>query len=111
MYHTSIPEKIKLCERNGGEVRLLTENTDKRLLSFVNRFGATETKFGKLSSKGRIIVEQNKQMIMSDATLKENHNVESDFAFSTNSHEMVNNIFTLCSFLWKNSHSKKISKK
>ena len=107
MYHTSIPEKIKLCEKNGGEVRLLTEITDKKLLPFVKRFGATERKFGKLSSKGRIIVEQDKQMIMSDATLKENQNVESDYAFSTNSHEMVNNIFTLCSFLWQNSRSSK----
>ena len=108
MYHTSIPEKIKICEKNGGQVKLLTEITDKKLLSFVNRFGATEIKFGKLSSKGRIIVEQNKQMIMSDATLKENHSVESDFAFSTNSHEMVNNIFTLCSFLWQSSRTSKI---
>lgn len=105
MYHTSIPEKIKICERNGGEVRLLTEMNDYELLPFVERFKATETKLIKLRSKGRIIVEKDKQMIMSDATTKESEHssVESDFAFSTNSHEMVNNIYTLCSLLWKNS--------
>ena len=49
-------------------------------------------------------------MIMSDATLKEdeNNSVLSDFAFSTNSYEMVNNIFTLCTLLWKNSKRLKI---
>ena len=110
MYHTSIPEKIKICEKNGGQVRLLTEITDRKLMSFVRRFGATETKFGTLRSKGRMIVEKEKQMIMSDATVKdrENFSVESDFAFSTNSYEMVNNIYTLCSLLWKNSKPLKI---
>lgn len=110
MYHTSIPEKIKICEKNGGEVRLLTEMSDYGLRSYIDRIGATETKLAKLASKGRIIVEKDKQMIMSDATLKEdeNNSVMSDFAFSTNSYEMVNNIFILCTLLWKNSKRLKI---
>ncbi len=105
MYHTSIPEKIKICEKNGGRVLLLTELIDENLLPFVKRFGATETRVGKVSSKGRMIVGKNKQMIMSDATAKDNENsgMESDFAFSTNSNEMVNNIHTLCNLLWNNS--------
>ena len=110
MYHTSIPEKIKICEKNGGEVRLLTEMSDYGLRSYIDRIGATETKLAKLASKGRIIVEKDKQMIMSDATLKEdeNNSVMSDFAFSTNSYEMVNNNFILCTLLWKNSKRLKI---
>jgi sugar-specific transcriptional regulator TrmB len=105
MYHTSIPEKIKICEKNGGRVLLLTEVNDEKLLPFVIRFGATETRIGKVSSKGRMIVEKDKQMIMSDAieNASENADVESDYAFSTNSSEMVNNILTLCNLLWKNS--------
>jgi hypothetical protein len=52
-----------------------------------------------------MIVEKDKQMIMSDAieNASENADVESDYAFSTNSSEMVNNILTLCNLLWKNS--------
>ena len=105
MYHTSIPEKIKSCEKNGGRVLLLTELNDDKLLPFVMRFGATETRIGKVSSKGRMIVEKDKQMIMSDTAENgnENSDVESDYAFSTNSTEMVNNILTLCNLLWKNS--------
>lgn len=105
MYHTSIPEKIKICEKNGGKVLLLTEINDEKLLPFVKRFGATEVRVGVVRSKGRMIVQKNNQMIMSDNTAKENDDVgiESDYAFSTNSVEMVNNIDTLCNFLWKNS--------
>ena len=60
---------------------------------------------GTVRSKGRMIVQKNNQMIMSDNTSKENEEmgIESDYAFSTNSIEMVNNIDTLCNFLWKNS--------
>ena len=103
MYHTNIPEKIKFCEKNGGQVRLLVEIEDKKMLPFVKRFGATSAKIGKLPSKGRIIVSKGKQMIMSDATIKGSLNSggDTDFALCTNSHEMINNIFSLCTFLWK----------
>ena len=105
MYHSSIPEKIKICEKNGGKIKLLTELNNDDFLSFISRFGATEARIGKLSSKGRIIVEKGKQMIMSDVIGNdfEQKNVESDYAICTNSIEMVNNIFILCNLLWKNS--------
>jgi len=113
MYHTSIPEKIKICEKNGGRVLLLTEMSDETLIPFAKRFGATETRIRKVHAKGRMIVEKDKQMIMSDEIKKENESssVESDYAFSTNSNEMVNNINTLCGFLWKNSKPLTMSKK
>ena len=113
MYHTSIPEKIKICEKNGGRVLLLTEINDEKLIPFAKRFGATETRIRKVHAKGRMVVEKDKQMIMSDEITKENENsnVESDYAFSTNSNEMVNNINTLCDFLWKNSKPLTMSKK
>ena len=103
MYHTNIPEKIKLCEKNGGKVRLLVELNDDKMLPFIRRFGATESKIGKLPSKGRIVVSKEHQMIMSDATVKGTMNTgsETDFALCTNSYEMVNNIYSLCTFLWK----------
>ena len=103
MYHTNVPEKIKLCEKNGGKVKLLIEMDDDKMLPFIKRFGATESKIGKLPSKGRIIVSKEHQMIMSDATVKGtmHSGSETDFALCTNSFEMVNNIYSLCTFLWK----------
>ena len=103
MYHTNIPEKIKVCEKKGGEVRLIVEMEDKKMLPFIKRFGASNAKIGKLPSKGRIIVSKGSQMIMSDASVKGSLHAsgETDFALCTNSYEMVNNIFSLCTFLWK----------
>ena len=61
MYHSTIPEKITICEKNGGKVRLLVDMTDPKLSSFAKRFNATETRIGKLPSKGRIVVQKTKK--------------------------------------------------
>ncbi|WP_299290750.1 TrmB family transcriptional regulator [Nitrosopumilus sp.] len=104
MYHSTIPEKISVCEKNGGKVRLLVDMTDPKLTPFVKRFNATETKIGELPSKGRMVVQQNKKMIMSDsASSVQQASSDTDFSLCTNSTEMVENIFTLCSFLWNAS--------
>ncbi|MBI5860105.1 MAG: TrmB family transcriptional regulator [Nitrosarchaeum sp.] len=103
MYHSAIPEKIMICEKRGGKVRLLVELDDPKLISFVKRFNASETKICKLPSKGRMVVQKNKQMIMSDsaAASQMSTNSESDFSLCTNSSEMVSNIHSLCSLLWE----------
>ena len=112
MYHTNIPEKIKTCVKNGGEVRLLTEVSSDEFLPLISRFGATEARIGKLSSKRRMIVEQGSQMIMSNFVLNDSDqtNVESDNAIWTNSRKMINNIFILCNLWWDNYKTHKNSK-
>ena len=102
MYHSTIPEKISICEKNGGKVRLLVDMDNSKLMSFVKRFNATETRIGKLPSKGRMVVQKDKKMIMSDSKASYQHS-GSDFSLCTNSLEMVENIFTLCSLLWDSS--------
>ncbi|TAK27913.1 MAG: TrmB family transcriptional regulator [Nitrosarchaeum sp.] len=103
MYHSAIPEKIMICEKKGGKVRLLVELDDPKLIPFVKRFNASETKICKLPSKGRMIVQKDKQMIMSDSSTASqmSTNSESDFSLCTNSSEMVSNIHSLCSLLWE----------
>ena len=118
MYHTAIPDKIKECIKKGGTVKILTDASEKKFFPLIERLKASETRLGKLPSKGRIIVEDGTQMIMSDAMNAYNSlskdsgfqsvdsfggSAESDFALWTNSSEMVNNIFSLCKFLWKTS--------
>jgi len=118
MYHTAVPEKIKECIDRGGTVRILTSTDNNKFIPLIERLKPTETRLGKLPSKGRIIVEEGKQMIMSDVmnasdftnmensrTLHDSFNfgADSDFALWTNSAEMVNNIFSLCKFLWRTS--------
>ena len=103
MYHSTIPEKIKICEKNGGSVRLLVELDNPQLVSFVKRFHSTETRVSKLPSKGRMIVEKDKQMILSDSSAVSHvsANPELDFSLCTNSSEMINNLNKLCELLWK----------
>ena len=118
MYHTAVPEKIKECIDKGGTVRILTSTDNNKFIPLIERLKPTETRLGKLPSKGRIIVEEGKQMIMSDVmnasdfanmensrTFNDSFNIgaDSDFALWTNSAEMVNNIFSLCKFLWRTS--------
>ena len=118
MYHTAVPEKIKECIDNGGTVRILTSTDDNKFIPLIERLKPTETRLGKLPSKGRIIVEDGKQMIMSDVmnasdfpnmeNSRLSHDsfsigADTDFALWTNSAEMVNNIFSLCKFLWRTS--------
>jgi len=100
MYHSRIPEKIKICEQKGGKVRLLVEIDDVKMISFVKRFNATETRVCKLPSKGRITVQKEKLMIMSNSS-QTSDNSESDFSISTNAKDMINNIDNFCGLLWK----------
>ena len=104
MYHTSIPEKIAICKKNGIEVRLLTYTDSENLLPLIDRLNASESKVGKLPSQSRIIVEKNQQLIMS-GSIKESMdlNDESDSILYTNSSEMINNMHSLCDHLWKKS--------
>ena len=103
MYHSTIPEKIASCEKKGGSVRLLVEIDDHQLVEFVKRFNATETRICKLPSKGRMIIQKNKQMILSDsaAVSQISSNSELDFSLCTNSIEMTNNLNRLCELLWE----------
>ena len=102
MYHSSVPEKIKVCEKNGGSVFLLVEVDDEEMISYVKRFGATETRICKLPSKGRIAVLKDKKMIMSDSS-QSSSNSETDFSLATNAKDMISNIENLCRFLWKSA--------
>lgn len=104
MYHTSIPEKIELIKQKGIKVNLLTYTDSKNLLPLVERVSASESRIGKLPSKSRIIVEKNAQLIMS-GSIKETMdlNDETDSILYTNSSEMIDNMFSLCTHLWKKS--------
>ena len=63
MYHSQIPEKIKICKKKGGEVRLLVEIDDSKLIPFMKKFNVSETKICKLPSKGRMVVQKDMQKI------------------------------------------------
>lgn len=101
MYHSDIPEKIKICKKNGGKVFLITDSDEKTMIPYIKRLNATESKIGKLPSNGRIAVFENKQMLMSDSTsVNDFMDESSDISLCTDAIEMTGNIFSLCEFLW-----------
>lgn len=106
MYHTAIPEKIKNAIKNNKQIRLITEIDNPELIPLVTRLGVTETRIGKLPSKGRTIVEKGKHTIMSGA-MKESKtlNDENDSILYTTSPDMVDNIHSLCAHIWSKSRS------
>jgi sugar-specific transcriptional regulator TrmB len=110
MYHTSIPERIQLLKEAGVQIRILTEVAKETEMSFIDRLNPSEIRLGKLPSKSRMIVEENKQLIMSGAlNASMDLNDESDSVMHTNSAEMVSNMFSLCTLLWTKSKSAQIT--
>ncbi len=104
MYHTVIPERIQALKENGISVRILTELTDEKVMSYIARLNPSEVRMGKLPSKCRMIVEENKQLIMSGALNGSMElNDENDSIMHTNSAEMACNMFSLCTLLWNKS--------
>ncbi len=114
LYHSEIPEKIKLVEKIGGSVRLIIDDVSPKMLPFVKRFGASEVRLGKLPSKGRIIVSKNcpirGNLLTSDSAARGalHENTDMECALFTNSEEMTSNILTLCNFIWKSADTIKI---
>lgn len=106
MYHTSIPEKIKICKGRGGQVRVVTDSDEESMLNIINKIGASEIRIGKLPSKSRMIVEESKHLLMSGG-INENMdmNDDGDSVLDSNSIEMVENMYSLCEHLWKRSRA------
>ena len=115
MYHTAIPEKIKICKDQGGQVRIITDSEDANTLSIITKLGASEIRVGKLPSKSRMVVEDQKHVVMSGGFSETmDMNDDSDSVLDSNSIEMTNNMYSLCEHLWKRSKEtepiKKIAK-
>jgi sugar-specific transcriptional regulator TrmB len=103
MSHTAIPEKIKIAKNNDIVIKILldSENIDFPKLSKVVN---AEIHVGNLPSKSRIIVEKDRQIMMS-GVIKNTQalNEESESILHSNSYEMTCNMFSLCEQMWKQS--------
>ncbi|MGQ0606660.1 MAG: TrmB family transcriptional regulator [Candidatus Nitrosotenuis sp.] len=112
MYHTSIPEKIKICRENGGQIRMVTDVDEPGTISIISKLGASEIRTGKLPSKSRMIVEEGKHLIMSGGINESmDMNDDGDSVLDSNSIEMVGNMYSLCEHLWKKSKTVELMKK
>jgi hypothetical protein len=104
MYYTSMPEKILDAKKRNVTVRIITEDRPTKVISeMIKRLNASEVRVGVLPSKGRMIVEKENQIVMSESSEDALDSGNSDVAIHTNSMEIVQNMFSLCEFLWNNS--------
>lgn len=104
MYHTSIPDKINERVNSGGNIKIITNTCDSKTTEIIEQLGTTDIRVGKLPSKSRMVIESKRQLIMSGA-IKESMGIndDADSIMYTNSSEMVENMFSLCTHLWKKS--------
>jgi len=112
MLHTAIPEKIKIAKNNHVKIKILLDSENNDLPKLSNTFNTFNIHIGKLPSKSRIIVEKEKQVMMS-GIIKNSQilNEESESILYSNSYEMTTNMFSLCNQIWKQSTILSISKK
>jgi sugar-specific transcriptional regulator TrmB len=102
MSYTAIPEKIKFCIKNRGQVRIITDATDDyKLLDDVDEFDGLQIRLCPLPSKSRMIVSQDKRLLMSGAMNDSmSLNDEVDSTLYTNSREIISNMYSYCTHLW-----------
>jgi len=112
MLHTAIPEKIKIAKNNHVKIKILLDSKNIDLPKLSITFDTSNIRIGKLPSKSRMIVEKEKQVMMS-GIIKSSQilNEESESILHSNSYEMTANMFSLCNQIWKQSTILTVSKK
>jgi len=112
MLNTAIPEKIKIAKNNYIMIKILLDSQNIDLSKLSNTFDTSNIRIGNLPSKSRMIVEKEKQVMMS-GIIKNSQilNEESESILHSNSYEMTTNMFSLCNQIWKQSTILTVSKK
>ena len=102
MYYTSIPEKIALCKKRGGMVRILTEPPSQDQIPILEKLGANEIRIRKNLKTCRILIEEKGEVMMSaDMQYVEKSNNQSDSMLYTNSPDILENTLALYQVIWK----------
>ena len=98
MYHTEIPEEIKLLSKK-LDIRLILPKTDN-VKDLTAKFIGAEIRCGTLPAQGLIVLEEGRQLIMS-GNIRSNNASGSDLSvLYTNNFGVVSNLQYLCENLW-----------
>lgn len=103
MYYTSIPEKIKIAKKNQNKIRIITDKIPDESFPILKKLNASEIGICRLPSQGRIILEQNKILLISNLSDGEYIQHENENMIFTNSNVMINSLHALSEMLWSNS--------
>ena len=102
MSYTAIPEKIKAAKKNKCQIKIITDITsDYKSLEQIEEFGDVEVRLCPLPSKSRVVVSQDKRLLMSGAMNDSmSLNDEVDSTLYTNAREIIANMYSYCTHLW-----------
>lgn len=102
MSYTAIPEKIEAAKKNKCQIKIITDiATDYKSLDQIEGFGDIEIRLCPLPSKSRIVVSQDKRLLMSGAINDSmSLNDELDSTLYTNSREIIATMHSYCTHLW-----------
>lgn len=98
MYHTAIPEEIKLLSKKLN-IRLILPKTGN-VKDLMTKFTGAEIRCGTLPAQGIIVLEEGRQLMMS-GDIHSNSASGSDFSvLYTNNSGIISNLQCLCENLW-----------
>jgi len=103
MNYTAIPEKMRICKKNAGIIRIIidSENFDNEVLKEVEALEVADLRVGPLPSKSRLVISQGKRLLMSGSMSESmSLNEGTDSTIYTNSREIVDNMYSFCTYLW-----------
>lgn len=107
MYHSIIPEKIKIAKTNGNKINIITNYESEDIDQIISRINPTEFRYCEIPNS-RILVEFGSQVIMSDLIKKSmSINELDDTVFHSTSNSMIDSMSMFCENLWKNSDTPK----
>lgn len=101
MFKTRIPDRIDSYRIAGGRVRILMEPCDDEMILLANQLGADEIMVTRIPFKGRMLVQEDRQAIVSTTMADSIHIDETnDSIVHTTYHDIVDGMFNLCDHLW-----------
>ena len=104
MFNTSIPEKIKLAQSRGVQVRVILDGNHTALSEVLANSQISEIRVGPLPSSSRIVVEKEHQLLMSGLIKNTNALIDNtESILYTNSKDITENMYILCEQIWKKS--------
>jgi len=111
MYYTPIPEIIKNSIKQNTNIKLMTDSELSDKVEYIQRLGIENFKIVPLPSSGRLFCSKT-QVLMSGNTLpNSNKNKNEESVMVTNSNDIIQNMRSLCEFLWETGKEMTTDKK
>ena len=101
MYYTPIPKIIKKAIKKNIMIKLMTDSELLTKPEYVHRLGIKYFKIVNLPSPGRLLCNASQVLMSGNTATTLNNTLNEESALITNSFDIVKNMQSLCSYMWK----------